>query len=134
MSDLSAVTPLRVAVVHAIEILEAPAVEVLAAGVYARLATGTGKLELGNDTDAAEGRKGGIVIESAIVGQTASILRRGTIDVGDVLGGLDYDADVYLSDTDGLLGTASGSTGRIVGTVVPGWAQNTPDKLLRVNL
>jgi hypothetical protein len=45
-----------------------------------------------------------------------------------------FDADVYLSDTDGTLATTAGTTSLVVGTVVPGWAATTADKLLRVDL
>lgn len=134
MSNLSAPTANDVAVVLAIEIIEAPAAETVIAGYYGRLSTAGGKIEYGNDSSTAEARPGGIILKSAIAGETTSLLRKGVVDLGDILGGLTYDDIVYLSATDGRLADASVSEGRIVGSVVPGWAQGTADKLLRVDL
>jgi hypothetical protein len=61
-------------------------------------------------------------------------VRKGWIDIGDALSALAYDADVFLSDTDGTLATTAGTVSKIIGTVVPAWGATTADKLLRVDL
>ncbi len=56
------------------------------------------------------------------------------MDVGEALAALDYGVEVYLSDTDGRLDTAAGTVSKVIGTVVAGYSNTTPDKLLRVDL
>lgn len=123
-----------VAPVRVDEQLTAPAAEALNAGEYARLSVTTGRLEKGNGTTAAEARRGGIVLNSVGAGETATIVRKGILDLGDALDALTYDDDVFLSNTDATLADAAGTVSLIVGTVVPGWGVTTPDKLLRVDL
>lgn len=131
-----AVTAADVAAVKVLEQLTAPAGEALTAGQYARLDTTSGKLTKGNGSAAGEARRGGIVLKTVATGETATIVRKGILDLGDALGALTYDDDVFLSDTDGTLADAAGTVSLIVGTVVPGWANGAaaPDKLLRVDL
>lgn len=133
MSTLS-VTAADVKAVRIDEDLCGPAAETITAGQYVRLNTTTGKVELGNGTNAAEARAGGIAVNGAVAGETVRMVRKGVLDMGDALGGLTYDDDVYLSDTDGTLADAAGTVSLIVGTVIPGWIATTPDKLLRVDL
>jgi len=133
-ANLAEVTASAVAVVRKIEEFTAPAAEAIVAGQVCRLDTATGKITLAKATDAAESRARGIATNSAAAGVPVTLLVKGIIDLGNILGGLDYDADVYLSDTDGLLRDATGSTTKIVGTVTPGFSQTTADKLLRVDL
>lgn len=124
----SAVAPVRV-----IEQFTGPTAEVITAGQFVRHNVTTGFLELGNGLDAAEARRGGIAIDSAAVaGQTITVVTKGIVDLGNALGSLTYDDDVYLSNTDGVLGDAAGSVSYVVGVVVPGFASSTPDKLLAV--
>ena len=130
MATLS-VTAADVALVQVIEKFTGPAAEAITAGQYVRLDTSTGKIALGNGTSAAEARKGGIAITSAPAGMTVTAVRKGIVDLGDALGDLTYDDDVFLSDTDGVLADTAGTTSLIVGTVVPVWAATTADKLLR---
>lgn len=133
MADLT-VAEADVAPARVIEQLTAPAGEALVAGQYARLDTATGKLTRGNGTAAGEARAGGIVLSTVAAGETATIVRKGILDLGDALDALTYDDDVFLSDTDGVLADTAGTVSLIVGTVVPGWGVTTPDKLLRVDL
>jgi len=58
----------------------------------------------------------------------------GTIDLGDIFTAAAYDSSVFLSDTDGRLANGDdGTVMRYVGKVVPGWGNQTADKLLFVN-
>ena len=134
-ANLSAVTAADVAMVQKIETFDAPAAEDLVAGDVVRLDTTYGTLTNANDTNAAEGRAAGILLNTAATGRTGTVLRKGIVDLGDIFSALTYDQAVYLSDTDGLLRDASGSTGKIIGAVVPAHAYvGTSDKLLRVDL
>lgn len=127
------VTAADVGPVQVHEQFTGPAAEVITAGQFVRFNVTTGQIELGNATTAAEGRRGGIAIDgAAAVGQTITVVTKGIVDLGNALGSLTYDDDVYLSNTDGVLGDAAGSVTYIVGVVVPGYASLTPDKLLMV--
>lgn len=110
--------------------------ESIAVGHWVRLDTTNGKLTLANGTAAAEARPLGVV--TAInAGIGAHILRKGVIE-GIDLSGMDYDAYVYLSDTDGTAADADdGTVDVILGRVVPGQLVTTgtaADKLLFVDL
>jgi len=109
-----------------------PLAEAVSEGEYCRLNTGSGMIEKGNATNAAESRDGGIAINSGVARQAITVVADGIVDVGDALNALAYDADVFLSDTDGKFADAAGTVSKIAGTVVPGWANTTADKLLRV--
>jgi hypothetical protein len=136
MTELT-ITASEVAPVEVIEQITAPTDEVITAGQMVRLSTTTGKLTKANGSSAAEARTCGIAIESAeVAGLTITAIRKGVVDIGDALGDLTYDDDVYLDDTDGKLTDTSGESSqtKLVGTVVPGWGATTADKLLRVDL
>lgn len=112
-----------------------PVDEASAVGKAMRLSTTTGLLTGANATSAAEARCMGLnVTKATAANQTATVVRKGILDVGNALADLTYDDDVYLSDTDGTLSDTAGSTSKLIGTVVPGYGNTTPDKLLRVNL
>lgn len=138
MAILPAVVAGDVAPVGVREQTTAPAAETIAAGQYVRLDPATGRATLGNATSAAEARRGGIALNGGIAGETITFVRKGLLDLGDVLDTLGYDADVFLSRTDGRLDDAldatAGTVSLVVGTVVPGWGTTTPDKLLRIDL
>jgi hypothetical protein len=132
MGNLS-ITAADVSPVEVWEKFTGPTTEVITAGMYVRYNTTSGKIEKGNASSASEGRMGGIAIFGAsVAGITITAVRRGIIDVGDALGDLAFDADVYLSNTDGTLATSQGTGAYIIGTVVPAWNSSTADKLLRV--
>ena len=134
MANLSAATAAEISAVLIIEEFTAPAEEALSAGDVVRLNTTTGYITHAKDTGAAEARVAGILLNTVAANRTGTVLRTGIVDMGDILGDLDYDADVYLSATDGLLADAGVGTSKIVGTVFPGFGNTTPDKLLRVDL
>lgn len=124
----SAVAPVKVE-----EQFTGPAAEIITAGQFVRFNTTNGKFELGNGTTAGESRRGGIAITGApVAGQTITVVTKGIIDLGNALGSLTYDDDVFLDNTDGVLGDTAGSVSYVVGVVVPGFASLTPDKLLQV--
>lgn len=106
--------------------------ESLTKGKYARLDPTTGKAALGNGSSAAEAGFGGIVTGDDGAA-TITVLRKGIVDVGDALAGMSFGDVVYLSDTDGILDTATGTVTLVVGYVIPGWGATTPDKLLYVD-
>jgi hypothetical protein len=134
MANLT-ITASRVAPVRVIEKITGPAAEAITAGQSCRLDTTTGQITSGNASSAAEARSGGIAIDAAnAAGITVTIVRKGWIDIGDALSALAYDADVFLSDTDGTLATTAGTTSKVIGTVVPAFGATTADKLLRVDL
>lgn len=108
--------------------------ETVTAGQYVRLNTSSGKWELGNASNTAESRMGGIALNGGISGEGVDVLRRGVVDLGNAFTSMGYDDIVYLSNSDGVLGDAQGTVERIVGSTVPGLGSKTPDKLLRVEM
>ncbi len=133
MADLT-ITPAKVAVIESREQFTGPAAEDIVAGDYVRLDTANGKVTKGNATSAAEARRGGIAVTTAKAGLACTAIRKGKVAVGDALNALGYDADVYLSNTDGKLADAAGTTLLVVGQVFPAWGATTADKVLRVDL
>lgn len=87
-------------------------------------------------TTAAEGRFVGLsTTVNAKVGTPVTIAGPGClVDVGNVLTGMAYDVEVFLSDTDGLLADGAGTESIVVGRVTPRPRSDmgAPDKLLRI--
>lgn len=111
-----------------------PADAAMSAGSLVRIATGSGVVTYGNASSAAEARVIGITINNAdYANDTVTVLKRGIVDVGDALASLDYDAALYVSNTDGHISTAAGTTSRCIGRVVGGFGHTTADKLLLVD-
>jgi hypothetical protein len=110
-----------------------PAGEAITVGQYVRLNTTTGKVELGNASALGEAADGGIALHAAAVAEAVTVVRKGILDMGEALVGLAFNALVYLSDTDGTLADGTGTKTKVLGEVVPGWANTTADKLLRLN-
>lgn len=106
MSDLS-ITAASVALVRGDEMLTLPAGEAITAGQAVRLDTSTGKFTKANATSDAEARWFGVAVNGAAAGFPVTAVRRGLVDLGNALGGMAYDADVYLSNTDGTLADAT---------------------------
>jgi hypothetical protein len=105
------------------------------AGVAVKYNLSTGLIDKAKATTSALARCVGIAVTSTSRQPNApTIVRKGILDVGEALAALDYGVEVYLSDTDGRLDTAAGTVSKVVGTVVPGYGNTTPDKLLRVDL
>jgi hypothetical protein len=121
--------------VKVIEQFTGTADETIAVGKAVRFDTSTGGLTKSNATSAGEARCIGLAVKAAsFVSEAITVVRKGILDVGNALGDLTYDDDVYLSNTDGTLADTAGSTSLKIGTVVPGLASTTPDKLLRIDL
>lgn len=120
------------------ETFTSPSEEALSAGQFAKMTAATGLMSLGNATTTTENgslsMQRGIALNTVAVNGTTTFVKRGLLDVGAGIDGLAYGAIVYLSDTDGTLGDVAGTVSTIVGHVVPGFANTTPDKLLRVEL
>lgn len=125
----------KVAPVQVIEQLTGPASVALEKGELVRLDTSTGKFVKALATTAPNARACGMVItKAAAAGQTVTVVRKGWVNVGDALSALNFDADVFLSDTAGLANDAAGTVSKVVGTVVPGWGATAGDRLLRIDL
>lgn len=111
-----------------------PAAEAIVAGAPIRLDTTNGRWTNANGSSAAEARATHIATHTVAAGQALTGVRGCLLD-GFVLDALAYDAAVYLSDTDGRLADAAGTTSVVIGRVVPGHAitlGTSPDKLLDV--
>lgn len=124
-------------VVEVIEQATAPANVAITAGQTIKFTT-TGKWILADASDIAGlGLRCALAIRSVAAGEALTGLYQGVVDLGIAstdFAALAYDAGVYASDTAGGLDTVAGTVSRLVGTVVPGWANTTADKLLRVCL
>lgn len=115
--------------------LTLPALEAINAGQYIRIDPSTGKFRLGNATTLTEVGVGYLAIESVPAGMPVTGLERPClVDLGDALAALNFGDKVWLSDTDGTLATAAGTVDTVVGTVVPGFAKTTAEKLLKLQL
>ncbi len=132
MANLT-ITAAEVSPVRSERQITAPAIEAIDAGEWVRIDTSSGKLALGNGTDAAESRDGFISLTTAIAGETVTAVGKGSIiEVGDALAALTYDDDIYLSDTDGTLADSAGTVSKIVARVFPAFGATTADKLLEL--
>jgi hypothetical protein len=118
MANLSLVTSGKLRIVESIIQMTLPAAETLVAGASARLDTTTGKFTNSNGTTNAEGRAYGVVVRNAAAGEPVTVVNLGVVDGYD-LSGLNYDAAVYLSDTDGTLADSAGTVGIQIGRVIP---------------
>jgi len=137
MALIALVTARRVEVVEIIEQMTLIADESITPGAPVRLDTTTGKFTNSNGTLAAEARTYGIAVgtHTVIAGMPITAVRRGVLD-GFVFT-QDYDAPIYVSDTDGRLGDAVGTVTLAVGRIIPGTSEvlgGAFAKLLLVNL
>lgn len=99
--------------------------------------TTSGKLELGNGSSTTEiGNFGGVVIDTVAVGEPATIALPGAIlDLGAALDAVSPGALIYLSDTEATpLATSAGTSTKVVGTVITGFASTGGDRLLRLGI
>lgn len=112
------------------------AAEAIVAGAPVRIDTANGKFTNANATDAAEARIYGIAKATVAAGEPVTAIRKGVLD-GFTLDSLAWDAAIYLSDTDGRLADAAGTTSVVVGRVIGANSQplgTAVDKLLFVDL
>lgn len=136
MSAIALVTANRVEIVESIRQMTLPAAEAITAGAPVRLDTSTGKFTNANGTTAPEARIWGIATRTVVAGEPLTAIRNGVLDGFD-LSGMNYDAAVYVSDTDGRLDTAAGTVSTVVGRVIPATSTTLGtayDKVLSVEL
>lgn len=134
MADIALTTAGRIEVVESVIQATLPAAEAITAGEAVRIDT-NGKFTGANGTTTTENRIYGIATKAAAAGTAVTAVRKGVLDGFNLSGA--YDAIVYLSDTDGTLGTTAGTVSTIVGRVIPAWGQpvgTAADKLLFVDL
>lgn len=132
MANLT-ITDTEVSPVRLLRPLTGPAAEAISAGQPVRIDTTTGKLTLANGTTTAENRLRGIALRTVAANQELTAAGPGSIiEVGDALASMNYDAAVYLSDTDGRLADAAGTVSTVVGFVRPAFGSVTPDKILEL--
>lgn len=135
MANLALVTNGHLSTVESIVQRTLTAAEAIAEASMVRLDTATGKATPSNGTTAPEARVFGIALRAAAAGEPVTIIRLGLVDGLD-LSALGYDADVFLSDTDGRLADAAGTVSKVIGKVIPGNSTllgTAADKLLSVN-
>jgi len=117
----------KISAVESIEQMTLQVAEDIVPGAPVRVDPATGKFTNSNGTDAAEARTYGIAVGSHTIqaGLAVTAVRRG------VLSGFAfsqaYDAPIYVSDTDGRLGDASGTVSVVAGRVIP-----VPSELLGI--
>ncbi len=136
MANISVVTAGKIEVVMVEISLTLPAAEAIVAGAPVRLDTSSGKFTNANGTTAAEARIFGIALRSVAAGEPVTAVRKGILDGFDVSGS-NYDAALYLSDTDGRIADAAGTVSTVIGRVIPGSATTTGtafDKIVLVDL
>ncbi len=116
--------------VEVIQQFTGPAVEAIAVGQRCRFDATTGKIALGNGTNAGEAVRGGISTHAAAIGETVTVINQGTVDIGEALVGMNFGALVYVSDTDGTFADATGTVSVVAGMVIPLWGSPTADRVL----
>lgn len=135
MANISLVTADRVNVVESVVQDTRVAAEAIEAGAAVRVDTTNGHFTNAKATDATEGRVWGIAVRSVSAGQPVTVIRLGRMDGFD-FDSQDYDDDIYLADTDGVLADAAGTVKIVIGQVVVGQYNtlgNAHDKMLFVN-
>ena len=139
MADLAVVARVRLIEDRGSDTL--PAAAALGPGVVCRPDGTTGKATTASA--AAAGTAGAIGLnlshKATVTNQPVHLLRRGKVALYDanganILDGLAYGAQVYLSNTAGRLADAAGTVSVVVGRVIPLWDQNRLTKVLDLDL
>jgi hypothetical protein len=136
MANIALVTADRVRVEESLVQLTLVAGEDITAGEAVRIDTTTGRFTGSNGTSAGEARIYGIAAKSVKSGMAVTAIRHGVM-AGFDLTAQAYDKAIFLSDTDGKLADAAGTTSVVVGRVLPVNTQllgSNPDKLLYVHI
>ncbi len=118
MTDIALVTANTVHVVESVIQMTLPAAEAITAGNAVRIDTAAGTFTKAKATEAAEARIYGLAVKTVAAGLPVTAIRKGVMDGFD-LTGMNYDAAVYLSDTDGTLADGAGTVSTVVGRVIP---------------
>lgn len=114
--------------------LTSVAAEDIADGAAVRIDPTTGHYTAANATTAAEADVFGIAPKGQKAGHPLTAYRK-TLLEGYDLSGMDYGADVFLSNTDETLGDVAGTVSVVVGKVAPVNVSGKPaDKLLFVEV
>ena len=135
-NEIALTTADRVEIVESIIQMTLPAAEAIAAGDAVRLDVTNGKFTKANGTTAAEARIWGIATRTVPAGGAVTAIRKGAMD-GWALTALAYDANIFLSDTDGRLSTVAGTVSTVLGRVIPGTSTTLGvafDKILSVEV
>lgn len=134
MADIALTRANRVEIVESRQQMTLAAAEDIVPGAPVRIAGD--RFTNANGTTATEAAAYGVATGDvvAVAGMPITALREGVLD-GLELPGTTGDP-VYLSDTDGRLGTTAGTVSLVVGKVIPGTAGllGTSHKLLNVEL
>lgn len=134
MADIAVTKAGHIRIVESIEQMTLPAGETILAGAPVRIDS-NGQFVNGAGDTATEADVYGIATRSVRAREAVTAVRKGVLD-GYTLTGAYWDP-VYVSDTNGLLGTTAGTVSKVVGRIIPGTA--TPlgsayDKLLLVDV
>jgi hypothetical protein len=123
MAAIVLATAARVEVVESLIQFTGVAAEQITPGMPVRLDTATGLISKAKATDAAEARVLGIAVGTHIViaGLPITVIRKGVLDGWTVT--QDWDAPLYLADTDGTIADAAGTVSTVIGRVVPGHSE-----------
>lgn len=135
MADLSLVATGKVNIIESFVQMTLPLAEAINVGEAVRLDPTTGKFTKANGTTAAEARIYGLLVSKDGAGAVGTALHEGVVDGFD-LDALSYDADVFLSNTDGALADAAGTVSTVIGRVIPATSTKIGvayDKLLLVD-
>ena len=132
MADLAAVLDYEVGAVNIIEQDTLPAAVAITAG-QAVSVDANGDLVLADANPAVTTH--GIALTTCGVREACTFIRKGLVDLGDVMDGMAVLDLVYVSDTAGLLADAQVNAVAAIGSVYPvrGDAVNV-DKVLRIDL
>ena len=132
MANQLSITESDVAVVEMIEGHTYPAAAAIDAGcsIYLNSSGDWAKA----DHDAGTGVDAVAAYTAPLANAPLQGMRKGVLDVGDALSGVDYGASLYLSSTAGKIDDALTADEEVIGDCVPAWSHTTADKLLRVDL
>lgn len=89
----------------------------LTAGQSLRIGTSDGKFYPANGTGAATAGFRGVALSAASAGKAVNVLKRGHM-YGLDLSGVDYDAQLFVDNAAGAIGSAAGSATASMGRVV----------------
>jgi len=135
-ADLTIVTT-DVHPVLVIEQFTGPVAEAIDRGEVVCIAAANGLLALADKGESAPvNRPAGIAfVDGYEANISITCLKKGILDVGDALSGLNYGVPVYLSDTAGKIYDTDPTGSTILGYVIPAWhGTGTADKLLWIDL
>lgn len=118
MANIALITASRVEVVESIVQMTLPAAEAITAGAPVRIDTTAGTFTNANASSAAEARIYGIATRTVAAGEALTAIRLGVMDGFDVSAS-NFDAPLYLSDTDGRVADGAGTVDVVIGRVIP---------------